>query len=270
MHHAIAERNSFKNTFNFFLVVVAGISTVLNVGAGVINGDFSAGNSGFTSDYTFIASGTSTTPGTFGIRTNSLDFNPGYNLFGDHTTGKGNMMLIDGNTGMIAWQETVTVAANTNYVFSAWVTPANSSNPSVLQFTINGVQVGATVTLSGTPGVWQQFVGTWSSGSATSAVLAITDQNGVSLGNDFALDDLALTEGTNAPVNQVTAAIYTAVEINWPSQANQSYQVQYRTNLNSSTWFDFGAPIPGTGTNNSVFDSTRGQDVKFYRVITTQ
>ena len=134
-----------------FLIISAGlfiIASALQARANLINGDFSAGNSGFTTGYSFIASGTSTTPGTFGVRTNSQDFNPGYNLFGDHTAGSGNMMLVDGVAGTVVWQETVSVATNTTYTFSGWATPANSSNPAGLIFSINGIQVGSTLVLS--------------------------------------------------------------------------------------------------------------------------
>jgi hypothetical protein len=55
------------------------------------------------------------------IRTNSQDFNPAYTLFYDHTTGTGNMMLLDGFPagGEIAWTETVSVTTNAQYIFSA-------------------------------------------------------------------------------------------------------------------------------------------------------
>jgi len=80
----------------------------------LINGDFSAGNSGFTSDYQFVPSGQSAAVGTYGIRASSLDFNSGYNSFADHTSGNGLMMLIDGSAtaGTICWQESVAVTTN--------------------------------------------------------------------------------------------------------------------------------------------------------------
>jgi hypothetical protein len=131
-----------------FLIISANvliITSAFPTRADLVNGDFSTGNSGFTTGYSFIASGMSTTPGTLGIRNNSQTFYSGYNLFGDHTTGLDNMMLVDGVADLVVWQETVSVATNTPYIFSGWATPANSSNPSGLIFTINGIQVGATL-----------------------------------------------------------------------------------------------------------------------------
>lgn len=117
------------------------------------------------------------------------------------------------------------------------------------------------------PGVWQNFTTLWNSGNATSAVLALTDANTVALGNDVALDDFSFTATS---ITNVAAKIYTAVEINWNSQAGHSYQVQYATALNSNLWINLGSPVAGTGTNNSVFDSTRSQPAKFYRVLIQQ
>jgi hypothetical protein len=165
------------------------------------NGDFSAGNTGFTTGYAFIPSGISTTPGTFGIRSSSQDFNSGYNLFADHTTGTGLIMLVDGLPATIAWLETVPVATNTQYTFSIWATPSDVPNPAVLQFSINGNQIGSTLTLDQTPGVWGNFSYEWDSSTSTTAVLSIMDVNpsGQSYGDDFAIDDASFTEVVPEP-----------------------------------------------------------------------
>ena len=165
----------------------------------ISNGDFSAGNAGFTSGYTFVASGTSATPGTCGIRTNSQSFNPGYNAFADHTTGSGLMLLVDGYTsGTTVWSQTVNVSSNAPYVFSGYAISAGG-NPAILQFFVNGVQVGAnfnlpTVTVPSTPS-WNNFSVGWNSTSNTTATLAIFDANPnwSSAGDDFGLDDLSLS-----------------------------------------------------------------------------
>jgi hypothetical protein len=122
-----------KSLISLTIGLVA-LATAISASAQIANGDFSAGNSGFTSGYGFVSSGQSTTPGTFGIRTSSQDFNPGYTGFGDHTTGAGNMMLVDGagSASTIVWQETISVATNTTYLWSAWAAPANGGSPATL------------------------------------------------------------------------------------------------------------------------------------------
>jgi len=235
----------------------------------LLNGDFSAGNTNFSTDYGYVASGTSATPSTYGIRANSQDFNPAYSLFFDHTTGAGNMLLLDGfpAADKIAWSETVPAQPETSYTFSGWAASSDAASPSVLRFTINGAQVGSDLVLSNDAGVWRTFTATWNSGASTAAVIAIIDENLVSFGNDFALDDLsfAADSSTNRPT---VLRIYPAVELGWNSDTGKVYQVQYSTILNSNAWVNLGPPTPGNGATSYLFDSTRDQPSKFYRVLT--
>src|SRR6185436_12436482 len=118
----------------------------------------------------------------------------GFNPCTDHTTGSGNMLVVNGYTtpGVSVWCQTVAVTPNTDHVLSYWVTSMVNWDPPVLRITINGVPLGGTFspTLSGC--TWSAFVTAWNSGPATSATICIEDlflQNG---GNDFALDDISL------------------------------------------------------------------------------
>ena len=81
----------------------------------VVNGNFEAGNSGFTSNYWYGNPGLS--PGGYSIQPNPLACNPGFSQCGDHTTGSGNMMVIDGSTtpGITFFCQTVPVIPNTEY-----------------------------------------------------------------------------------------------------------------------------------------------------------
>ena len=170
----------------------------------VVNGDFSAGNTGFTTGYMYAASGQSTTPGTYGVRTSSQDFNPGYTEFHDHTTGTGMMMLVDGSpagASATVWSETVTVPANTRFNFSAWATSSSPTNPPPLRFSINGVEIGSDFDLTTTV-QFQNFTASWNSGSATSALITIVDTSTIGSqanGNDFGLDDISLTNSVPEP-----------------------------------------------------------------------
>jgi len=66
------------------------------------------------------------------------------------------------------------------------------------------------------------------------------------------------------------AVMFTAVQIAWPTQTTNSYQIQWSSLLNTNDWFNLGSPIQGTGSTNYYFDSTRGVNKKFYRVLTLQ
>jgi len=72
----------------------------------ISNGSFTDGNSGFTSDYRYAA--TSTGNGDYGIgQMRVLSVAHGQRM-GDHTTGTGNMMIVDGAaTGPSIWRITV-------------------------------------------------------------------------------------------------------------------------------------------------------------------
>jgi hypothetical protein len=200
----------------------------------VTNGDFTNGNTGFTSDYTYypdIAGNTELVPdnGTngYGVGTNGQNYHNDF--WGvDHTnnpTGSRNFMLVNGHGTLTAWKTTVNVLPNTVYYFSAWGMSLNSAGPFArLQFNVNTAQVGSIATLAA--GVsnnsnngWTRFYGTWTSGPATTtAVISITDLETAAGGNDFGLDDISFgtlstfvslnnTSGSNAQILCINTAI---------------------------------------------------------------
>jgi hypothetical protein len=172
----------------------------------VTNGDFSANPSsaasrGFTSDYTYkSASGTCSScccgvlspEGAYSITTNPNITHTNFTSMGDHTTGSGRMLVVNGapTANVTVWTQNITVTANTDYVFSTWVTSVNPQNPAQLQFSINGIPLGTTISPPSASG-WQYFTTTWNSGSATGTVpIALVNQNIATSGNDFAVDDI--------------------------------------------------------------------------------
>ncbi len=177
----------------------------------VVNGDFSGGNTGFTTGYNLAVSNNCWPETTYNVVVNPQNCHSLWSSFGDHTTGTGNMMVVNGATSanVSVWSETVTVAANTAYDFSAWVASVYPSSPAVLDFSINGVQVGSDFTASTTPGLWQEFTTPWNSGVNTTAVLNIVDRNTAASGNDFALDDISL--GNVAPTPEPGYFVFTGI-----------------------------------------------------------
>jgi hypothetical protein len=166
----------------------------------VANGDFSLGNTGFVSGYGYVAplsaspcSGC-TNPlgpeGKYSITTNPNFTHSAFKDMGDHTTGTGNMMVVNGApTTKSIWSESITVTPNTTYIFSVWFASVTLTNPGKLDFSINGTPLNAPILLPGAYG-WNNFTTTWSSGTATSATIGIVNQNLAQNGNDFALDDI--------------------------------------------------------------------------------
>ena len=157
----------------------------------IINGDFSNGNTGFTSEYASASSGVA--PDTYFVGTSPAVWNPGFSQCGDHTTSNGNMLMINGGIATSkVWYQTITVAPNTNYSFSGWIQSLTSSNPANLRFAINNVDGGNLIQAPTSACQWQKFTVKWNSGNNTSAAVAIISDNSGSGGNDFALDDLSI------------------------------------------------------------------------------
>jgi len=166
----------------------------------VTNGDFSAGNTGFTSSYT---NKTTNNPngtnlfveGTYAVDVNPNAYHTSFTQFGDHTTGSGKMLIVNGASvpNVTVWKQNITILANTDYVFSVWATSATPTNPAILQFSINGSPLGSTITPSASlpDGTWQYFTATWNSGATSGSVpIALVNQNIIASGNDFAIDDI--------------------------------------------------------------------------------
>ncbi len=181
------------------------MATVLAAQAGtgqnlIINGDFASGNSGFTSGYAFgdvsgpgsytIGINPSTAPGAFGDWCNC----------GDHTSGTGNMMIVNGanSASLPVWEETVAVTPSTNYTFSYWGAEVDHDSSSLphLSLSINGKVIGSSIFPEYPPdngGAWQNYTFKWNSGSSQSADLAIFDLNTDAPWNDFVLDDISFS-----------------------------------------------------------------------------
>ena len=69
------------------------------------------------------------------------------------------------------------------------------------------------------------------------------------------------------PPESINTMIFSAVEVGWTSVSGQIYQVQYSTNLVSSNWFNLGSAVIGNGSTNFVFDSTRQNSQRHYKII---
>ncbi len=191
-------------------VTISGTQTVIlevqnSTGNLVVNGDFEAGNTGFTSQYNAPSTpppgnccGLLSNAGDYAITTNPNIVHTNFvNCVDVTATGPGNMMVVNGSTiaNTIVWAQTISVSPNTDYNFSAWVSSlenTNSINVSHLQFFINGVQVGPIFQPSLTGCSWQQFFETWNSGIEISADISIIAQNSAG-NNDFALDDISFS-----------------------------------------------------------------------------
>lgn len=166
----------------------------------VVNGNFSSGNSGFTSAYLYVANQGSQAlwnESTYAVGTNSSLYHSNFGNHTDHTTGTGNFMIVNGSptANTIVWQQTITVTPQTNYVFQAWVQSlsgqATAGNPAELQFSVNSSMLDPVINASTVSGQWNVFQTEWFSGTSSQANIKIVNQNTIANGNDFGLDDIA-------------------------------------------------------------------------------
>ena len=164
----------------------------------VVDGDFSINTGGFTTDLIPGPGGSFgllSNEGTYAVVSNGTLAHNNFAPCNDHTTGTGNMLVVNGSAtpGANIWCQTVNVQPNTFYAFSAWVVTMVSEAPAEMRFAINGTDLGAPLLAAQTTCEWDQFYALWNSGSSTTATICINNQNLATSGNDFALDDISFS-----------------------------------------------------------------------------
>ena len=200
-------------TFSLFIILVSSNLYSQNL---ITNGDFERGTVGFITNsfaYKLITppfSG-STAPGEYAITNDPKPLNTAnFISIGDHTSGTGNMMIIDGTT--TTGNRRFWIAGSTGdgicglkigdtYTFSYWIksistTVTNNDTQARIVTFFGGasdISPVATTSIAPLPAIdWQKVEYTF---KATSACVNIelfnTNLNPV--GNDFAIDDLVLT-----------------------------------------------------------------------------
>jgi len=212
----------------------------------IVNGDFSQGNTGFSSEYNYA--NPNLTEGQYFVGPSPNAWNVSLSACSGHTNGNDNMLLVNGAPvpGVNVWKQTVTVVPNTNYAFSTWVQALWPPNPAQLQFSINGKITGTLISASLPTCTWTQFYTTWNSGNNTTAVISIVNINTAVQGNDFALDDISF-----APVLIQTDSVVIKVNSTQIKTSNDTTvcsgtTVQLNTTGSAATF----AWTPSTGLSN--------------------
>lgn len=223
------------------------LNTITLGGNLITNGNFNLGNTGFTSQYFYTAN--NTTEGEYYVGTNPSAWYFAHYACGDHTTGNGNMLLVNGSplANAEVWKTTVTVTPNTNYAFSTWISSISVPNPAQLAFSINGNALGGLITASQPPCNWVQFYTTWNSGNATTAVISIINKNTILFGNDFALDDINFSPFTFRR-DSVKVTVDKPAII---ASANQAICIGQSVQLNTTGGTSYSW-TPGTGLSGTT------------------
>jgi hypothetical protein len=154
------------------------------------NKDFESGLADFTSELLNVSPGVA--EGAYVVGSNPKSFNVNFGSFGDHTTGTGQMMIINGATDSdsIVWAQEITVNPHTQYQFGLWAASAYAENPASLQFYVNDELIGPSLTLTSQVGQWQFLSASWNSAGSTNVKVAVRNHVGIRAGNDFVIDDI--------------------------------------------------------------------------------
>ena len=189
-------------------LVVGGAPTNL-----VANGDFSGGDTGFSSDYVSYTNNLPmpgpVTPGPYAI-TDAANIS-GTTVFGDwtHITadpfgGDGNVLVADGDASGTnrVWYQTVDVTPDTDYLVSFYGVDVNDGrfNDATLEVLADNVPIGTLYT----DGTWRLADFVWNSGADTSVELSLVDTNTDTDANDFAIDQISLSAVLPDPNSFVT------------------------------------------------------------------
>ena len=163
----------------------------------LLNADFEQGNTGFTSQYSYVDS---LHPSVLGAGNYAIT-DDAYNVWSYRHQygygGEGLYMIVDGanQPNRSVWSQTVEVLPDTKYALSASFLSVGNFHLSTaqLQFKVNGEPVGNSIHLAADPNLWQDYMAVWNSNAATTATISLVDTNMLRQGNDFGVDNIRLT-----------------------------------------------------------------------------
>jgi hypothetical protein len=112
-----------------------------------------------------------------------------------------------------------------------------------------------------------QAITNWPPGAALWLVWEMADPAGKAQG--LAIDDLSFSAWAAPVLNPVPLTPQLAgasLILSWTSYTGQSYQIQFKNNLNDPVWQPLGAPIPGTGSPISATNDLTSPTQRFFRL----
>ena len=177
-----------------------GIRPVYDDSGLVYNGNFEGGNTGFTSDYTYVSSTGDTAlrpEGLYTVGSNPRNYHSGFITHGDHTSGSGKMLIANGSPSVsdFVWKCSFDVERGVQYEFSAWFLSVSTGNPldkNQIEYSIGDEVIAGTY--DKTENDWERYFYTYTAKSTRKIEIKIRSKTSIASGNDFALDDIYFIE----------------------------------------------------------------------------
>ena len=160
----------------------------------VTNGNFSAGNTGFTSQYYYSLTSVQ----------NEGYYTVGANASWYHTqfqgTGNGNFLIANGGYGSYlnnqwdVWCQTLPCCPGQTYTISFRGRTLSNATPGRIAWVMSGDQQWPDITFPAYTAGWQQFSTTWTAGPGQTSVTACMRMtSGDGIGNDIGVDDISFS-----------------------------------------------------------------------------
>ncbi len=235
-------------------------------------------NSGFTSQYVETTE-TNLISGSYVITdTPNKGWGAAHLDIGDHTSGTGNMMVIDGSTSAndTLYKQTVVVSSGKSYVFSFWGINAHTlspgTNPANLELVVNNISLGTYELIEMQ---WRIKFAFWRATFSGPVEVAIINRQINGLGNDFAIDDVEfgtigdceLQESvTVTPVDGTDNDVEISVsppDTSFCSESPVTYHLITSSNLGTSPtyqWYVNGVIQAGETFDQFTYRSTEPSD----------
>jgi hypothetical protein len=186
---SVCRKREIMRTCFWCAVIVSSFCSIAS--ASFVNGDFSAGNTGFQSQYVFATF--NGTEGEYTVRSDPQNWNNSFAPTADHTSGDGPMLIVNGATSgnPYFWQQTLAVLPAVEYEFTVWVASAVPNGPADLIVEINGAPIGSSFQAPLITGAWEPMSRTWNSGANNEATIRLINSNLSVYPNDFYVNDIS-------------------------------------------------------------------------------
>lgn len=147
---------------------------------------------------------------------------------------------------------------------TALVPALNVSLPT-LGSAVNGVAVDGTAAINQTNlSVLNQAITNWPPGAALWLGWQMTDSTGKAQG--LAIDNLSFSASVPLSVPLTIQTVGTNLFLNWPGVGGQTYQLEYKDDLNAPAWTALGNAVTGTGGTLALTNNFGVSPQRFFRL----